>query len=331
VNRLTVLIVFVVASAACGSSATTPTPVVPPPPPALQITCPAPLSVQSSTGDAQPVRYPSPTASGGTAPVQISCTPANDSVFPIGSRTVNCTATDSKSVTAQCSFTVTLTAPPRIGVTNFVAFGDSMTWGEVPSEGSVGRIQILKQDIAASYPTVLLKMLQARYVAQAGAIRVDNSGVQGEQTAAGVIRLPNVIDGGAYQAVLFLEGVNDFPDYPKALTNMRAMIQYAKRRNERVLVATVPPENPFPKCINRGGNWAFVDPYNNGLRSVAAAEGVAIVDVNGDFHGDTTTLIDCDGLHPTPSGYAAIAQSFFNTIKAAFEIPATSNPTRMFR
>jgi len=336
VNRLTFFLsprsatalACLVVCAACGSSPTTSTPIVTPPAP-LTLTCPASISQVSSTGEAQPVAFAAPTASGGTPPVQIACAPASNTVFPIGSKTVACTATDSKNVTAQCSFGVTLTAPPKLAATSFVAFGDSMTWGEVPSEGSIGKIGILLQDVAASYPTVLLKQLQERYIAQAGALRVDNRGVQGELTSQGLVRLPTVIDGGLYQAVLLMEGVNDFPAYQTALVNLRSMIQYAKRRNQRVFVATVPPENPNATCIKRGGNWAFVDPYNSGVRSITAAENVTLVDVNADFHGDTTTLIDCDGLHPTTKGYSVIAQSFYNAIAATLEIPAISSSTRI--
>ena len=320
-DRLTVALFFLVSAGGCTSSPTAPAQPPPPPPAALQITCPTSLTQQSSTGGDILVHFDQPSTSGGTAPVQVSCTPPNDSVFPIGSKNVTCTATDAKSVTAQCSFTVTLTAPPRIASTRFVAFGDSMTAGEVVSEG-FGGIRTLLVDLPKSYPSLLQNLLKNRYVAQAGGIQVANAGKSGEVTSAGLLRLPTQIDGGAYEVLLLMEGVNDFPDYQTALANMRAMVQYGKRRNVRVLVATVPPERPTNNtCGDHGKNWAFVDPYNNGLRAIIASEGVTLVDVNGDFHGDTTTLIDCDGLHPTPAGYSTIAQSFFNAIKSTLEVP----------
>lgn len=332
-NRLTRLSRFVWASAAaclmasaCGGSTTGPTQVVPPPPPpALKITCPDSISLQSSTGEALPVRYSAPTSTGGTAPVQITCTPASDSVFPIGSKTVACVATDSKNVTDQCSFSVTITAPPKISQTTFVAFGDSMTAGEIVSEGAVPGIHTLLVDSGKAYPTDLATMLRARYLAQAGAIQVANAGRSGEATADGLNRLPTIIDGGAYRVLLLMEGVNDFPNYQTALINMQSMVRYAKRRSELIYLGTVPPQRPTGNtCVNRGGNWAFVEPYNSGLRSIAAAEGVTLVDVYADFHGDTTTLIDCDGLHPTAAGYTVIATSFFTAIKATLEVPVTT-------
>ena len=51
---------------------------------------------------------------------------------------------------------------------------------------------------------------------------------------------------------------------------------------------------------------------------------VAFVDVFAAFHGDATTLIGPDGLHPTADGYRVMAGAFFDSIKAALEIPVTS-------
>jgi lysophospholipase L1-like esterase len=112
---------------------------------------------------------------------------------------------------------------------------------------------------------------------------------------------------------------------------MRTMIEYAKRRSLQTFVATVPPENPQPSTLcyaNLGQNAASVNPYNDGLRALAAAENVTLVDVNAAFNGDLT-LIDCDGLHPTPAGYQTIANAFFNAIRRALEIaPAPTSAVR---
>lgn len=135
-------------------------------------------------------------------------------------------------------------------------------------------------------------------------------------------RLPSIIDGGAYR-VLLLEGINDFPDYQAALTAMGTMVDYAsRRRGLRVYLATVPPQNPSPVgCPDTlGGKWACVVPYNEGLRNIAAGRGIPLVDVYAAFHRDVTTLIDCDGLHPTPAGYQVIADTFFQKIRETMEV-----------
>jgi lysophospholipase L1-like esterase len=211
-----------------------------------------------------------------------------------------------------------------------------MTAGEVVSEGSVlvtlgtttTWVRPLQVDSAASYPTQLLNQLKARYTGQAGAFVVANAGKPAEMAVDGVNRLPTVIDGGAYKVLLLMEGANDLPDYQAALGAMRQMVQYGKRRGMLVYLANLPPQNPFPSCTpNRGGNWAFVSPYNDGLRDIANSEGVPLVDVHTAFHGDNTTLVDCDGLHPTPAGYKVIADTFFQSIQATLEVPATATPT----
>jgi lysophospholipase L1-like esterase len=98
----------------------------------------------------------------------------------------------------------------------------------------------------------------------------------------------------------------------------------------KVYLATLPPENPSTSaCGKRGGNWAFVAPYNDLLRGIAASEGVTLVDVNAAFNGDTTTLIDCDGLHPTPAGYQVIADTFFKALQTTLEVTVTPTSTAL--
>jgi lysophospholipase L1-like esterase len=205
-----------------------------------------------------------------------------------------------------------------------------MTAGEVRSEGSSSGLHTLIVDPGKAYPTLLLNELRARYTSQASAVVVGNAGLPLETAVAGANRLPSVIDGGAYSVLLLMEGVNELPNYQAALGAMGSMVQYAsKRRGLRVYLATEPPENPAPVgCPDKlGGNWAFVAPYIDGLRAIAATQGVTLVDVYTAFDGDTTTLIDCDGLHPTPAGYQVIADTFFKAIRGTLEMPSTPTLT----
>jgi lysophospholipase L1-like esterase len=207
-----------------------------------------------------------------------------------------------------------------------------MTAGEVRSEGSSSGLHTLIVDPGKAYPTLLLNELKARYTGQGSALDVKNVGAREETAVAGAIRLPSVIDGGAYSVLLLMEGVNDFPNYQAALGAMGWMVQYAsKRRGLRVYLATEPPENPAPVgCPEKlGGKWAFVAPYNDGLRSIAASQGITLVDVYAAFNGDTTTLIDCDGLHPTPAGYQVIADTFLTAIRYSLEVPSTPTSTAL--
>src|SRR5262245_47794 len=124
----TFVFLAVLTVSACGGE----TPMQPKPPTANppRITCPVTVSEQSPSGQSTPVTYGSATAVDGTAPVTIACAPASGSLFPVGSTTVTCTATDAQQRTDRCTFPIVVTAPPRLATTRFLAFGDSITWGE---------------------------------------------------------------------------------------------------------------------------------------------------------------------------------------------------------
>jgi len=309
----------------CSRSPATPTPPPPPPPDPLTVTCPEPVSQLSANGLPVPVRYGTPTAAGGTPPVQLSCMPASDTTFQIGTTPVTCTAIDTKNMMGECTFMVTVTAPPQLSLSRFVAFGDSLTAGEITVQGEGGiRTLTVRDDL--SYPTELRLSLAGRYTAQS--ILVVNSGVKGELTGAGLARIASVLTG-QYQVLLLMEGANDLNNSnastrDRALGNIRAMVRLAKGRGLRVDLGTLPPQNPLACCPRRGNGDVLLPSYNDGIRAIAAAEGVRLVDVFAAFNGDVTTLIGPDGLHPTAAGYATIAGAFFKEIKATLEVPPAS-------
>src|SRR5258707_981 len=193
-SHATICLAFslLLAAGACSQSPTTPAP--PPPTQAdpLVLLCPAPLTQTSSSGQPMSIRYSATTATGGTPPVRITCTPPSDSMFPVGQTTVTCTGVDSRNVTATCSFAVTVNPPPRLvsSATSFVALGDSITAGEITVQGEGGSHTLtLRDDL--SYPTDLRLLLTGRYTAQS--IVVVNSGVKNETTSDGLARLPSVL------------------------------------------------------------------------------------------------------------------------------------------
>jgi lysophospholipase L1-like esterase len=308
-------------AAGCAKSSTAPTP--PPTPDPLVLACPSPITQTSPSGQPIALRYGTATATGGTPPVQISCTPPNDSTFPVGRTIVTCTGVDSRNVTNSCSFTVTIAAPPRLlaTATSFAAFGDSITAGEitVQGEGHI-RIQTIRDDL--SYPTDLRQSLTGRYTAQT--VQVANRGVKGETTADGLLRLPSVLTAN-YQVLLLMEGANDIGNSTSgatrdsALANIRSMVRIARGRGLRVFLATLPPQNPLACCPRRGTGDVLLPSYNDGIKTIAATEGATLVDVFSAFRGDVTTLIGPDGLHPTAAGYQVIATAFFNAIQATLE------------
>ncbi|PGC29446.1 hypothetical protein COM11_13805 [Bacillus pseudomycoides] len=83
----------------------------------LKIQCPNNITQANDTGECGAVvNFPNPTASSSCPGVNVSCSPASGSLFPVGDTTVTCTATDTCGGTATCSFTVTVndTEPPTI-------------------------------------------------------------------------------------------------------------------------------------------------------------------------------------------------------------------------
>jgi hypothetical protein len=75
---------------------------------------PADISVTAPTGAGVGVTYTPPTAADLVdGPVTVSCSPSSGSVFPVGTTTVDCRATDAHGNTAHASFAVTVTVGTR--------------------------------------------------------------------------------------------------------------------------------------------------------------------------------------------------------------------------
>jgi lysophospholipase L1-like esterase len=313
------LVLGVVMTSACAGSPASATP-QPTPTDAPRITCPAAVVAQSPNGLPLAVTYPSPTVAGGTAPVTTACTPASQSTFPVGVQTVACTATDAARRTDSCTFTITVVAPPKIAVTRFLAFGDSITAGE---DGIVGASATFssRRIVDKPYPALLQGLLAARYTSQT--ITVDNRGVPGERVDPGAARLSGLLASRAYDVVLLLEGANDlFVDGPAAVGGIvsaaRFMANDARSRGVQPFVATFPPQRASGSL---GGRASLVPGLNVGIRAMAQAQGFPVVDLEAAFGSDISQLIGPDGLHPTAQGYSLTAATFFDALKLALERP----------
>lgn len=299
------------------------------------ITCPAPTPQVSASGQPIPIAY-QPTVSGGAEPVTTSCTPVSGSSFPIGTTPVSCTATDTRSRTSTCSFAVTVQAPPRVGLTRFVAFGDSVTWGEdgvtltFDARGLPSLIGPTARLVGRDYPVVLQQLLASRYTTQS--LSVSNVGNPGEKAAdsATVRRFTDVVASRQFDVVLLMEGTNDIyggtggnpPGIAPAIAGLRRMITEARSRGVRTFLATVPPQNPNGARGVLG--YQTVPLLNAEIRTLASAEGVPLVDVFDAFGGNLT-LLGPDGLHPNAEGFATIAGKFFDVIRSQLETTATLN------
>ncbi len=323
--QFVVIALFVVAG--CGGNPSKPsTPVEDPP----SITCPASQTVTSLFATPLPVVYGTPTLVGGSRPVNMSCSPESGATFPIGTTTITCTATDAKQRVASCGLTVTVVARAPITLTRFVAFGDSITYGEdgnamLTSATPGDRLQPV-QLVTANYPTVLRTALQARYPAQAAGIEVGNGGNGGEFASDPEmpLRFSRVVLGGGYQAVLIMEGSNDVnqaikdsPVQTAALASLQSIVRSARQAGLRPFLATIPPMNPGCSSARCAGA-SLVPGFNDRVRSIAASEGVTLVDVYQAFNNDLT-LLGADGLHPNAAGYQRIADTFLEKLIETLE------------
>jgi lysophospholipase L1-like esterase len=266
-------------------------------------------------------------------PVTLTCTPQSGSAFPVGVTKVTCTATDAIQRPNSCSFTATVVGP-ALGATKFLAFGDSITAGEVPdsTDTGTGRVRLRALQPALAYPAQLQTMLSQRYPAQAMAISVINDGVQGETAVLGTGRLDGELTAHMPDVLLLLEGVNDIAaddpsDIGPAINALRSMIRDARGRGAKVLVGTLLPMIPGEK---RAGAADLIVPFNSQLVPMALSEGAVVVDLYSPFLADLTDWISpLDGLHPTPAGYQELALLFLNAIKANFEVPPVLTPVSL--
>jgi lysophospholipase L1-like esterase len=329
----------------CGDSPTPTTPTDPFPtgPTILCPAAPPPITASSPLGAS--VVYGTPTSVGGAPAVALSCTPPSSALFPIGTTKVTCTAIDARQRTDSCSFNVVVQTIPTISLTQFVAFGDSITWGEDgdplvscgsnnnSSPSSLGPIRIRQRvPTNSQYPMDLQLKLAARYTTQASQIFVDNLGNPGEPAGlpSTMTRFQQqVLAVNRYRALLLMEGTNDIfygdpagvdqaiNGNPTGSSGLAAMVSAAKSRGLQVFLATVPPMVPggARACGNR-----LVVPLNDRIKALAASQNVTLVDVYAGMGSAFVQYIGPDGLHPNVAGYDNIATTFFNALKAALEL-----------
>lgn len=165
-----------------------------------------------------------------------------------------------------------------------LAFGDSLTFGTggSPSE---------------SYPAQLAALIGRKVV---------NAGVPGEVSAAGLERLPAVLDEVKPAMLLLCHGGNDFlrkMEDAGVAENVRAMVRLARERNiQVVLLAT--PKPTLPPSVP-----AF-------YREIAAEARVGFVEaVMKEVLSDRS--LKSDFVHPNAKGYGEIARAVEKTLKKA--------------
>lgn len=163
-----------------------------------------------------------------------------------------------------------------------VAFGDSITYGvgAAPQE---------------SYPAVLERLIGRRVV---------NAGVSGEVTAAGLARLPEVLEREKPALVILCLGGNDFLrrlDRKQAALNLRAMVRLAREKGASVALLAVPAL----------GLSVAPDPLYRDLASdlITPLEEKTLSDILAD------RSLKADLIHPNAAGYRRLAEAVRDLLK----------------
>lgn len=310
------------AASACGGSPTPPTPPVE----ALRISCPADLGIRGNAD--QPVTFPSPTTTGGAAPVSVSCTPASGTVFGAGATPVSCRAVDASSQVATCAFTVSVTPPvPVLSVSRYLAYGDSVT------EGQNGMLAFGFDviDTPNAYPTKLQALFDANYPGHGNV--VVNRGFSGERVEDANARLPGVLSEEKPGALLLIDGYNnlladcahDVGVNPACevtiefvVGTLREAVRIARQPANQVgyvFVGTLTPPGPVTGPRDRRIAAAAIARVNSGIIRMIPGEGAIVVDLHPLFLGRESEYVASDGLHLLPPGNEVIAKAFFDAIE----------------
>lgn len=165
-----------------------------------------------------------------------------------------------------------------------MAFGDSLTYGTGASAGQ-------------SYPEVLASLLGRTVV---------NVGVPGEISAAGLKRLPSMLESHNPTLVILCHGGNDFLrriDESVTTRNLKAMIEMIQDRGADVVLVGVP----------KLGFGLDVPKFYVSIAAEKAIpfEGEILLDLLGD------NRMKSDAIHPNAKGYHLMAEAIYGVISKA--------------
>ena len=181
-----------------------------------------------------------------------------------------------------CNRTPAITPLPADAV--ILAFGDSLTFGTGAPQGQ-------------SYPDMLADLLGRTVI---------NAGIPGEVSAAGVKRLPEMLEEHRPQLVILCHGGNDFLrrlDRRETAANLAAMIELCQASGADVVLVGVPEFGLIlsPPPLYREAAERFAVPYEEEIISDLLSD--------RDFKSDT--------IHPNAAGYRRMAEAIAKVIKDA--------------
>jgi len=229
-----------------------------------------------------------------------------------------------------------------LGVTRFVAFGDSITCGAESAPAAAPYLETVNCTPSNGYPERLLGLLRAMVPAvQQASLQIINRGSGGEgalpQGEARLRRdLAELMAGPVEtrpQALLLLMGVNDLASTTnspaRVASTVASMADIGRVYGLGVIVATMPQTYPglSPAGVLRDNGSTRIVPFNTELtRLVAGVPDVSLLDLYEGFGGTQAQrlgLMGVDGLHPTPTGHQRMAELFLAEIVRRFPVRRT--------
>jgi lysophospholipase L1-like esterase len=210
---------------------------------------------------------------------------------------------------------------PRAKANTYLAFGDSITWGEGSADGS-GYTDELEADLRAFW----------------GKAGVTKDGVPGTKSNKGESRLGASL--GTYRPayVLILYGTNDWNDpecrdTPPCYTidALRSMVLQARDAGAFPVVGTIPPVNPNYTDKDAAARNDWVKGMNDLVRAMAKEQGAPIADVHAAFLKQSSLPpLFFDEKHPNDAGYQLISQAFFGAITRPISASSSARAPSFF-
>ena len=165
-----------------------------------------------------------------------------------------------------------------------LAFGDSITYGYGESENK-------------NYPYLL---------SQSTNIQVINAGLNGDTSQEGLERLPALLEDSSIKLILLCFGGNDILQkvpLEKLKSNLKKMIQVAKKKNVDVILISV------PKISSLGLSSLAL------YSTVADEENIEIMD-DVLVHVLSRSSLKSDYIHPNAKGYKYMADEIHEYLKS---------------
>ncbi|MBK1648076.1 arylesterase [Rhabdochromatium marinum] len=186
-----------------------------------------------------------------------------------------------------CSEQAALSPLPSDGI--ILAFGDSLTEGVGAADGQ-------------GYPEVLARM---------SGHRVINAGLSGEESDAGLARLPDVLASAQPDLVILGHGGNDFlhqRDASQTKANLARMITLVREQGRAVVMLGIP----------RPGLFVRMHPLYEELAGEMQVP--LLANAIPEILADKT--LKSDPIHPNAQGYQRLAQAIQQLLQKTGALPA---------